>query len=94
MYYIRDSHLLFECLDELIERNIRTKNEYQLTDGLQLMLERGERMKAAQINWLDCGKPEALLETNQYLLAKAPPNLRSPGFGGYPACFHRRWGDG
>lgn len=72
MYYIRDSHLLFECLDELIERNIRTKNEYQLTDGLQLMLERGERMKAAQINWLDCGKPEALLETNQYLLAKHP----------------------
>ena len=72
MYYVRDSHLLFNCLDELIKKNIRTKNEYQLTDGLQLMLERGEKMRAAQINWLDCGKPRALLETNQYLLAKQP----------------------
>ena len=44
MYYVRNSELLFHCLDEIIEKDIRTQDEYQLTDGLQLMLEYGEQM--------------------------------------------------
>lgn len=78
MYYIPNSDLLFKCLDELIQKDIRTKNEYQLTDGLQLMLQYGEKMKAARMNWLDCGKPDALLETNRYLLGKQPQNYQLP----------------
>ncbi|MBI1923168.1 NTP transferase domain-containing protein [Candidatus Poribacteria bacterium] len=78
MYYIPNSNLLFKCLDELIQKDIRTKNEYQLTDGLQLMLQYGEKMKAARINWLDCGKPDALLDTNRYLLGKHPQNYQLP----------------
>jgi glucose-1-phosphate thymidylyltransferase len=76
LYYIKNSNLLFECLDELIRKDIRTKGEYQLTDGLQLMLEYGEKMKVAAINWLDCGKPDALLETNRYLLTQKSPHYR------------------
>jgi glucose-1-phosphate thymidylyltransferase len=71
IYYIQNTPLLFECLQEVIEKDIRTKNEYQLTDGLQLMLEKGEKMKAVPIDgWYDCGKPESLLATNRYLLQK------------------------
>lgn len=71
VYYIQNSPLLFECLQEIIDEDIRTQNEYQLTDGLQLMLNKGEKMKAVLIDgWYDCGKPESLLATNRYLLQK------------------------
>jgi glucose-1-phosphate thymidylyltransferase len=79
VYYIQNTSLLFECLQEVIEKNIRTKNEYQLTDGLQLMLEKGEKMKAIPIDgWYDCGKPESLLATNCYLLQKQPGDYNLP----------------
>ena len=70
MYYIRNSELLFYCLDEIIEKGIRTHNEYQLTDGLQLMLEYGEQMKVEFINSLHCGTPDQLLEANRSILQK------------------------
>ena len=69
-YYVQNSGLLFQCLDEIIERDIRTHNEYQLTDGLQLMLEYGERMKVEFINSLHCGTPDQLLAANQSILEK------------------------
>ena len=78
VYYVKNSGLLFQCLDEIIEKGIRTKNEYQLTDGLQLMLDYGEKMRVESINWLDCGKPDVLLETNRYLLEKQPQNHHFP----------------
>ena len=78
-YYIQNSGLLFRCLDEIIERDIRTQNEYQLTDGLQLMLEYGERMKVAFINSLHCGTPDQLLTANRSILEKrAPQDYRFP----------------
>ena len=79
VYYIQNSPLLFDCLQEVIEKGIRTKNEYQLTDGLQLMLNKGEKMKAVEIDgWYDCGKPESLLATNRYLLQKQPRDYNLP----------------
>ena len=69
-YYIQNSELLFQCLDEIIERDIRTQDEYQLTDGLQLMLEYGERMKVEFINSLHCGTPDQLLTANRSILDK------------------------
>ena len=69
-YYIQNSGLLFRCLDEIIEKDIRTQDEYQLTDGLQLMLEYGERMKVAFIDSLHCGTPDQLLAANQSILEK------------------------
>jgi len=79
VYYIQNSLLLFECLQKLIDEDIRTQNEYQLTDGLQLMLERGEKLKVASVSgWHDCGKPETLLATNRYLLRKNSPNYSLP----------------
>ncbi len=71
LYYIRNTPLLLSCLKDMVDRNIRTKGEYQLTDALQMMLERGERMKTFMVDgWYDCGKPETLLSTNRALLEK------------------------
>ena len=74
-YHIRNSALLFRCLDEIIERDIRTHNEYQLTDGLQLMLEYGERMKIEFINSLHCGTLDQLLVANRSILVKQVPQV-------------------
>ncbi|MGB2867209.1 MAG: sugar phosphate nucleotidyltransferase, partial [Bacteroidota bacterium] len=73
LYYITQPQVLVDSLKHMIKSNIRTKGEFQLTDALQLMLDRGEKMKTYQIDgWYDCGKPETLLSTNQYLLKKMP----------------------
>jgi glucose-1-phosphate thymidylyltransferase len=69
LYYITQPQLLVECLKEMIRSNVRTKNEFQLTDALQMMIERGESMTTFSVEgWFDCGKPETLLSTNRYLL--------------------------
>lgn len=71
LYYIRNPRPLVSCLNELVEKDIRTKGEYQLTDALQMMIQRGEVMKTFMVEgWYDCGKPETLLSTNRALLEK------------------------
>ena len=69
LYYIKDSPILFECISELIQKDIKTKGEYFLADALQLMLNRGAKFVARAVKvWEDCGKPETVLHTNRYLL--------------------------
>lgn len=70
MYYLKDSGLMFDCIDELIRQDIQTKGEYFLADALQLMVDQGARLVASTVDvWEDCGTPEAVLHTNRYLLA-------------------------
>ena len=69
LYYIKNSSLMFHCLDELIKCNLRSKGEFRLADALGLMIKNGTRLNALEVDqWLDCGKPETLLSTNRYLL--------------------------
>ena len=73
LYYIKQPQLLVDCLKEMIKTNARTKGEFQLTDALQMMIERGEKMETFNVDgWFDCGKPETLLSTNQHLLSQLP----------------------
>ena len=75
VYAIADTNLLFEALDTLVEKDLRTKGEYQLTDALQIMIERGHKIRPFVVDgWYDCGNTETLLETNRELLElKGPP---------------------
>ncbi|MGE5740949.1 MAG: sugar phosphate nucleotidyltransferase, partial [Candidatus Aminicenantes bacterium RBG_16_66_30] len=69
IYYIAHTPLLFGCLDEMIAAERTTKGEYQLTDALEMMIRKGEVMRAFPVEgWYDCGKTETLLSTNQELL--------------------------
>ncbi len=80
IYSITRPQVLVDCLKELLKKDIRTKGEYQLTDALQMMIERGEKMKTFTIEgWYDCGKPETLLATNRHLLELLPPSNVSDG---------------
>ncbi len=69
IYYIKDTKVLKESLNYLMDNNIRTKNEFQLTDALEMMIEKGCRFRTAPVSkWLDCGLAETLLETNAHVL--------------------------
>jgi glucose-1-phosphate thymidylyltransferase len=78
--YITRPQVLFDCLREVISHDVRTKGEYQLTDALQLMIERGETIKTFPVQgWFDCGKPDTLLATNRALLEGQRRTYRIPG---------------
>ena len=71
IYYMTNPKTLFDALDELIKQGKTTKGEFQLTDALQKMLDRGEHMRVFMVDgWYDCGKPETMLLTNRDLLDK------------------------
>ncbi len=72
LYYLKNSDSLFSSLEHVMDNNITVKGEFQLTDALEHMLSRGEKMTTYNVDgWLDCGKPETLLETNRYILSKS-----------------------
>lgn len=80
LYYISNTKLLVSCLNDLVEKDMRTRGEYQLTDALQMMIDRGEKMTTFPVEgWYDCGKPETLLSTNRALLEKKSTSRDIPG---------------
>jgi len=71
LYYVSHKDILIESLNELVNNNIRTKGELQLTDALQILIDKGEKVTTFPVEgWYDCGKPETLLSTNRFLLNK------------------------
>ncbi|MBN1928301.1 MAG: NTP transferase domain-containing protein [Chlorobiaceae bacterium] len=71
LYFLQNAGLLFSSIEHIIENNITTKGEFQLTDALQHMIDLGEPFSTFPVQgWYDCGKPDTLLETNEVLLHK------------------------
>ncbi len=69
VYFIKETPVLLSIIEEMINKNTRTRGEYQLTDALQEMVNRCYRLKTFPVSsWYDCGHPESLLETNRVLL--------------------------
>ena len=65
---------LFDALQEVVDRDIRTRGEYQLTDAMVLMAEHGSVFKGFLIEkWYDCGRPDMLIRVNHRLLDDLPP---------------------
>ena len=78
--YFKNSDVLFECLNEIIEKNLKSRGEYQITDAFQIMVERGIKMKPFMIDeWFDAGTPRTLLETNRHMLKKEGNCESMPG---------------
>ncbi len=88
LYYIRDTLALNTALEELLSRDIRTHGEYQLTDALELMRQRGARFRPLAVTaWYDCGKVETLLETNRHLLQHRAQTPTLPGCAVIPPVY-------
>lgn len=74
-YYFKDSEKLIEAIDTQMEEGIQLKGEFFLADAINIMLGNGARMRVERINtWLDAGTPDAVLETNRYLLEHGKDN--------------------
>ncbi len=69
IYYIKDVKTLRAALKHLMDNDVRTRGEFQLTDALQMMIEKGRKLRTAPVQeWLDCGLPVTLVQTNTWLL--------------------------
>jgi glucose-1-phosphate thymidylyltransferase len=69
LYYLRDASGFMRYLDQAIQAGDTVKGEFYLPAVFMRMIRDGLRFRAPEIDdWLDCGKPETLLETNRYLL--------------------------
>jgi glucose-1-phosphate thymidylyltransferase len=76
-YYFRDAETLLAAIDEQMRRNIQLKGEFFLADAINIMLEDDLKMRTEKVDiWLDAGTPDALLETNRYLLQDGRDNSR------------------
>lgn len=68
-YYFKEGEELLHAIEEQMKRNIQLKNEFFLADAVNIMLEKGLKMRTEPVDiWLDAGTAETLLETNRYLL--------------------------
>jgi glucose-1-phosphate thymidylyltransferase len=69
IYYFKDGSYLKDELQYLIDNNITDKGEYQLTDALENMKQKGTKFVPGKVNeWLDCGNYKATVYTNQRVL--------------------------
>jgi glucose-1-phosphate thymidylyltransferase len=74
IYKIRETKLLFDCLQRNRESGVQSRGEYSLTDALECMIGAGADLRSFRVeNWFDCGRKETLLESNQVLLKKFAP---------------------
>jgi len=75
IYYFKSGELLRQELQFLIDNDIKVKGEYQLTDALQNMKNKGLILKASAIDeWFDCGNKEATLHTTKRILELSNTN--------------------
>jgi glucose-1-phosphate thymidylyltransferase len=78
IYKIKETEFLYACLHHLLVDDIKSYGEYNLTDALDCMIQRGAKFKAFKVkNWFDCGKKETLLESNATLLKKVGGNVKA-----------------
>jgi len=69
IYYFKSGENLKSELKYLIDNNINVKGEYQLTDALENLKNKGNKMKSQTVaKWLDCGNKNATVNTNKEIL--------------------------
>ena len=69
LYYMKDGAGFIAAIEETIAAGETVKGEYYLPAVFMRMIGAGFNFKAPEIDdWLDCGEPETLLETNRFLL--------------------------
>ena len=74
-YYLRQAEKLIAAIETQMEQKQVLHGEYFLADALNILLRQGLKMGVRPVEvWHDCGKPEALLETNRYLLEHGRDN--------------------
>jgi len=80
IYYFQDAGSLKKELQYLVDNGIKNDGEYQITNALTNMKDKGVRFVPGQvIEWLDCGNKNATVLTNQrYLEYLKDEDLEAP----------------
>jgi len=79
-YYFKKSADLVAAIETQIDQEVQLKGEFFLADAVNIMLQRGTQMRTQRVDiWLDAGTPEAVLETNHYLLENGHDNTVEAG---------------
>ena len=69
IYYFKDGDYLRDELQYLIDNDIKDRGEYQITNALEHMKNKGTRFVPGEVTeWLDCGNKNATVYTNQRYL--------------------------
>lgn len=69
IYYFKDGANLKSELQYLLDNKVIVNGEYQLTDALENMKNKGLNFVPGQvIEWMDCGNKDATVNTNQRIL--------------------------
>jgi len=71
IYLIKETSLLFSCLEENMRNHIMSRGEFSITDAIECMIRGGARFQSFKVqNWFNCGKKDTLLASNATLLKK------------------------
>ena len=69
IYYVQRGEDLRRELEYLIDNDIKDKGEYQLTNGLEALKQKGTKFRPGEVKeWLDCGNKGAVVHTHQRVL--------------------------
>ena len=69
IYFFKDGANLKSELKYLLDNDIKDKGEYQLTNALENMKNKGMKLAPGNVDeWLDCGNKDATVYTNQRIL--------------------------
>lgn len=69
IYYFKSGETLRNELQYLLDNNVVKGGEYQLTDGLENMKEKGLKFVPGKVDeWMDCGNKNVTVETNTRML--------------------------
>src|SRR6478672_8715158 len=69
IYYFKSGEALREELQYLLDNNVVKGGEYQLTDGLENMKQKGLKFVPGKVDeWMDCGNKNVTVETNSRML--------------------------
>ncbi|MGX7667809.1 sugar phosphate nucleotidyltransferase [Flavobacterium pedocola] len=69
IYYFKSGEALRSELQYLLDNNVVKGGEYQLTDGLENMKQKGLKFVPGKVDeWMDCGNKDVTVETNSRML--------------------------
>ena len=69
IYYFKSGETLRSELEYLLDNNVVKGGEYQLTDGLENMKQKGMKFVPGKVDeWMDCGNKNVTVETNSRML--------------------------
>lgn len=69
IYYFKSGETLRSELQYLLDNNVVKGGEYQLTDGLENMKQKGMKFVPGKVDeWMDCGNKNVTVETNSRML--------------------------